>query len=95
MHVKISSRSRCIPLLPYFVYASSEGSGETVPMRSYLVGLDEFIYYHTLCMRAAKALARLCKYTGSSEPSLFDNAICTCTKIPCVVPYLFDILMVQ
>ena len=32
MHAQLSSHSRCIPLLPYLVYASSEGSGETVRM---------------------------------------------------------------
>ena len=36
-----------------------------------------FIYIRTLCMRAAKALARLCECAGSSEPSLFASTIST------------------
>ena len=34
-----------------------------------------FIYIHTLCLRAAKALARLRKCAGSSEHSLPTDAI--------------------
>ena len=45
-------------------------------MRSHPVGLDvwflvgPFVYFHTSCMRTAKALARLRGCAGSPEPSL-------------------------
>ena len=41
----------------------------------YLIG--PFVYFHTLCVRTAKALARLRRCAVSSEPSLFDYAIST------------------
>ena len=34
-----------------------------------------FIYFHTLCIRAAKALASLCICTDSPESSLLDNIL--------------------
>ena len=45
-------------------------------MRSHPVGLDvwfcvgPFVYFHTSCVRTAKALARLRRCAGSPEPSL-------------------------
>ena len=36
-----------------------------------------FIYFYTLAMRAAKALASLCICTDSPEPSPLDSAIST------------------
>ena len=36
-----------------------------------------FVYFHTLCVRTAKALARLRGWTDSPEPSLFAYAIRT------------------
>ena len=45
-------------------------------MFSYLIGLDLiFIYIHTLCLRAVKALASLCMCAASSEPSLLSHTI--------------------
>ena len=41
----------------------------------FLVG--PFVYFHTLCVRTAKALARLRGWTGSPEPSLVAYAIST------------------
>ena len=52
-------------------------------MRSHPVGLDvwflvwPFDYFHSSCVRTAKALARLCRCAGSPEPSLVAYAICT------------------
>ena len=52
-------------------------------MRSHPVNLDvwflvePFVYFHTLCVRSAKALARLRGCTGSPEPSLFAYVIST------------------
>ena len=52
-------------------------------MRSHRVGLDfwllvgPFVYFHTLCVRTAKALARLRACAGSPEPSLVAYAIST------------------
>ena len=42
-----------------------------------------FIFTHTLCMQAAKDLARLHIYTGSPEPSFLVTAMSACTKIKC------------
>ena len=36
-----------------------------------------FVYFHTSCVRTAKALAKLHGYAGSPEPSLFPYAIST------------------
>ena len=41
----------------------------------FLVG--PFVYFHTLCMRTAKALARLRGYAGSTEPLLVACVIST------------------
>ena len=52
-------------------------------MRSYPVGLDvwffvrPFVYFHTSCVRTAKALARLLRCAGSPEPSLVAYVIST------------------
>ena len=48
-------------------------------MGSYLVGLDVwfFVYFHTSCVRSAKALARLRGCAGSPEPSLVACVIST------------------
>ena len=52
-------------------------------MRSHPVGLGawflvgSFVYFHTLCMRSAKALARLRECAGSPEPSLVAYVIST------------------
>ena len=52
-------------------------------MRSHPVGLDvwflvgPFVYFHTLLVRTAKALARLRRCAGSPEPSLFAYVIST------------------
>ena len=52
-------------------------------MRSHPVGLDvwisvgPFVYFHTSCVRTAKALARLRGCAGSPEPSLFAYVIST------------------
>ena len=52
-------------------------------MRSHPVGLDvwffsrPFIYFHTLCMQTASALARLCKCPGLPEPLLVAYVIST------------------
>ena len=52
-------------------------------MRSHPVGLDNwflvgsFVYFHTLCMRIAKALARPRGCAGSPEPSLAAYVIST------------------
>ena len=52
-------------------------------MLSHPVGLDvwflvrPFIYFHNLCVRTAKALARLCICAGSPEPSLVAYMIST------------------
>ena len=52
-------------------------------MPSYPVGLDvfflvwPFVYFHTSCVRTAKALARLRGCAGSPEPSLVAYAIST------------------
>ena len=36
-----------------------------------------FVYFHTWCVRTAKALARLCGFAGSPEPSLVAYVIST------------------
>ena len=52
-------------------------------MRSNPVGLDvwflvrPFVYFHTLCVRTAKALVRLPECAGSPEPSLVAYVIST------------------
>ena len=52
-------------------------------IRSHPVGLDvwflagPFVYFHTLCVRTAKALARLRGCAGSPEPSLVAYVIST------------------
>ena len=52
-------------------------------MRSYPVGLDArffigpFVYFHTSCVRTAKALARLRRCAGSPKPSLVTYVIST------------------
>ena len=52
-------------------------------MRSHSMGLDvwflvgPFIYFHSLCVRTAKALVRLRGCAGSHEPSLFAYVIRT------------------
>ena len=52
-------------------------------MRSHPVELDvwflvgHFVYFHTSCVRTAKALARLCWCAGSPEPSLVAYVIST------------------
>ena len=52
-------------------------------MRSHPVGLDDwflvglFVYFHTSCLRTAKALARLRGCAGSAEPSLVAYVIYT------------------
>ena len=52
-------------------------------MRSHPVGLDvwflvePFVYFHTTCVRAAKAMARLRECKGSPEPLLFACVIGT------------------
>ena len=52
-------------------------------MRSYPVGLNvwflvwPFVYFHTSCVRTAKALARLHGCAGSPEPSLVAYVIST------------------
>ena len=52
-------------------------------MRSHPVGLDirflvgPFVYFHTSCLRTAKALARLRRCAGSPEPSLVAYVIST------------------
>ena len=52
-------------------------------MHSHPFGLDvwflvgPFIYFHTLCVRTAKALARLRRCAGSPEPSLVAYVIST------------------
>ena len=52
-------------------------------MRSHPVGLDvwflvrPFVYFHTSCVRTAKAVARVCRCAGSSEPSLVAYVIST------------------
>ena len=64
-------------------------------MRSYPVGLDVwflvglFVYFHTSCVRTAKALARLHKCAGSPKPSLVDYVISTCTIIPWAGSFIF------
>ena len=45
-----------------------------------------FLYFHTLCIRAAKALASLRICTDSSEPSLLTDAIST--EIICTGSYM-------
>ena len=52
-------------------------------MRSHPVGLDIWffvwpsVYFHTSCVRTAKALVRLCGCAGSPEPSLVAYVIST------------------
>ena len=52
-------------------------------MPSHPVGLDvwflvgPFNYFHTLCMRTAKALVRLCGWAGSPEPLLVAYVLST------------------
>ena len=52
-------------------------------MHSHPVGLDVWflvgpiLYFHTSCVRAAKALARLCGCASSPEPSLVTYVIST------------------
>ena len=52
-------------------------------MHSHSVGLDvwflvgPFIYFHTSCVRTAKAVARLCRCAGSPVPSLVACVIST------------------
>ena len=52
-------------------------------MRSHPIGLDVWflfgpcVYFHTLCVRTAKALARLRRCAGSPEPSLVAYVIST------------------
>ena len=52
-----------------------------MPMLTYQVWIEVkilarvFIYFHILCMQAAKALVGLHNWPGSSEPSLLDNAL--------------------
>ena len=42
--------------------------------------IGPFVYFHTLCVRTAKALARLRGCAGSPEPSLVAYAIITITS---------------
>ena len=59
-----------------------------------LIFIEVSLYTHTLCMRAAKALASLRIWASSLEHSLLDNA--TSTSIPytglilCVDKYCTD-----
>ena len=52
-------------------------------MRSHPAGLDVwfllrlFVYFHTLCVRTAKVLARLCGCAVSPEPSLVAHVVST------------------
>ena len=52
-------------------------------MHSHPVELDvwflvrPYVYFHTLCVRTAKALARLHEYAGSPKPSLVAYVIST------------------
>ena len=52
-------------------------------MRSHPVGLDawflvrHFVYFHTSCVRTAKAVERLCRWAGSPDPSLVAYVIST------------------
>ena len=54
-----------------------------IRMRSHPVGLDvwflvwPFVYFHSSCVRTAKALARLRRCAGSPEPSLVAYALST------------------
>ena len=60
-------------------------------MRSHPVGLDvwflvgPFVYFHTSCVRTAKALARLPGCAGSPEPSLVAYVISTIISWACSI----------
>ena len=60
-------------------------------IRSHPVGLDvwfpvwPFVYFHTLWVRTAKALARLCGCAGSPEPSLVAYMINTIISWACSI----------
>ena len=55
----------------------------TYPVRlEVLPFIESFIYIHTICLRAAEALASLCICADSPEASLFDNAIRTKNLVP-------------
>ena len=53
----------------YLIIAHSCVSRETRCLKVVRV----FFSWHTLFMREAKALARLCEHAGSSEPSVLTN----------------------
>ena len=67
-------------------------------MHSHPVGLGvwflvgPFVYFHTLCVRTMKPLARLCGCAGSSEPSLVAYVISTIIlwagSFSCIIPSL-------
>ena len=44
-----------------------------------------FVYFHSSCVRTAKALARLCGFTGSSELSLFACVVSTILSWACSI----------
>ena len=63
---------RMMPLLSFKIHAQRP----SVAIEIYFLS-RAFIYVPPLCVRAAKALVRLCGFTGLSEPSLLANAIST------------------
>ena len=50
--------------------------------------VQTFVYFHTMYVRAAKALVVMCRYTRSFEFSLLANVIST--KISRADPFMYD-----
>ena len=68
-----------MPLINAYADVSSEA-------RCLISGRILFIYNHTLCMRATRALTRLRICADSPQPSLLDDAIRGETS--CIGPYV-------
>ena len=107
MQRNYASKFYSVHLHPFFVYKRGRGSGKSAHMHKCLVTIDHgdvysgttrldfalFIYIHSLCFRAAKALAslRICTnvllqtamvmYTAGLHASI---SLCSSTSILCV-----------
>ena len=68
-------------LMRFWYFSSSVKLILQTRMRSHPVGLDvwflvrPFVFFHTSCVRTAKALVRLCGCAGSPEPLLVTYVI--------------------
>ena len=66
-------------ILMLIAYAQKSPVNVQVGVSSGNIGLIiiwVFIYIHTLCMRAVKAMMRMCICASSPEPSLLGYMIC-------------------